>query len=157
MNEDAIHNIYENQGAFDIIYQIPQIIYSNVISFVIDIIIRYLSLSKEYFIDEKNHRRKEIKNKSDIKFFRILIIKYILFFVITFLFLIFFWFYISCFCFVYKNTQIYLIKDTIISFGISLITPFLTYFLSASFRILALKDKNKGRNLIYIISKLLLL
>ena len=41
MYEDAIHNIYENQGTFDYIYQIPQIVYSNIISFVIDKIIRF--------------------------------------------------------------------------------------------------------------------
>ena len=41
MYEDAIHYIYENQGTFDYIYQIPQIVYSNIISFVIDKIIRF--------------------------------------------------------------------------------------------------------------------
>ena len=157
MNEDSFHNIYENQGNFDIIYQIPQIIYSNIISFVIDIIIRYLSLSQNSVINEKIHRIREIKNKNDNKFFRALVIKYIFFFVITFLFLIFFWLYISCFCFVYRNTQIYLIKNTMLSFGLSLITPLLFYFLSSAFRIYALKDKKKNRKLIYIISKLFLL
>ena len=44
MNEDAIHNIYENKGIFDIIYQIPQRLYSNIITLVINKIIRYLSL-----------------------------------------------------------------------------------------------------------------
>ena len=107
-------------------------------------------------IKEKNHCRKEMQNKNDKKFFRILIIKYLFFFVITCLLLIFFWFYISCFCYVYRNTQIYLIKNTLLSFALSLIIPLIFYLFSAIFRIYALKDEKKNRNLIYIISKLLL-
>ena len=61
MNEDAIHNIYEDQGTFNIIYQIPQIIYSNIISFIIDKIIRFLSLSQGDVIEEKNKQIKEKK------------------------------------------------------------------------------------------------
>ena len=141
MNEDAIHNIYENQGELDIIYQIPQIIYSNIISSIIDKIIRFLSLSQEDVISKKKKLRREKKKSEFIKFFRILLIKYIFFFIISFLFLFFFWFYISCFCFVYRNTQIYLIKDTLFSFGISLSLPFIFYFLSTVFRIFSLKKE----------------
>ena len=123
MNEDAIHNIYENQGTFDLIYQIPQIIYYNIITFIIDKIIRFLSLSQDYVINIKI--KLKIANKIKIlrKLFGAIFIKYIFFFIISFLFLFFFWLYISCFCYVYKNTQIYLIKDTIFSFGLSLIFP----------------------------------
>ena len=152
MNEDAIHNIYENQGNFDIIYQIPQIIYSNIISFIIDELIRFLSLSRDDVINEK--KKQKIKIKNNKKFFRVLIIKYIFFFEISFLFLVFFWFYISCFCFVYRNTQIFLIKDTLFSFGLSLITPFIFYFISAILRIYSLKNRN--RNVTFILSKLIL-
>ena len=56
---DAIHNIYENQGTFDYIYQIPQIVYSNIISFVIDKIIRFWSLSQGDVIEEKKKRIRE--------------------------------------------------------------------------------------------------
>ena len=154
MNEDAIHNIYEKEGAFDIIYQIPQIIYSNVISFIIDKIIRFLSLSQVDVIEEKRKLIRENKRKISNKIFRVLLIKYIFFFIISFSFLLLFWFYISCFCFVYRNTQMHLIKDTLFSFGLSLATPFIFYLLSAAFRIFSLKKGN--RHLFYIISKLLL-
>ena len=103
MNEDAIHNIYENQGTFDYIYQIPQIVYSNIISFVIDKIIRFLSLSQGDVIEEKKKRIREKKSLNSIKFFRVVLIKYFLFFIISFCFLFLIWFYISCFCFVYKT------------------------------------------------------
>ena len=151
MNEDAIHNIYENQGTFDFIYQIPQIIYSNIISFTLDKIIRFLSLFQDDVIDEKKKRIIKNKNEDLKKFFRAILIKYILFYVISFIFLIFFWFYISCFCFIYKNTQKYLIKDTIFSFGLSLITPFIFYLISAVLRICSLKKRN--RHIMYLLSK----
>ena len=153
MNEDAIHNIYEDEGEFDFIYQIPQIIYSNVISFVIDTLIRFLSLSSEDVIDEKKKRIKS-KDRNSKKFFKNIKIKYIFFFIISFLFLFSFWFYISCFCYVYSITQIYLIKDTLISFGLSLVSPIYFYFISSILRICSLQEKN--RNILFSLSKFVL-
>ena len=154
MNEDAIHNIYENHGTFDFIYQIPQIIYSNIISFIIDKLIRFLSLSQDYVTNVK--MKSKATNKINIiqQFFNVLFIKYIFFYIITFLFLFFFWFYIACFCYVYRNTQIYLIKDTMFSFGLSLITPFVFYFFSSILRICSLNKRN--RNILYILSQWIL-
>ena len=154
MNEDVFHNIYENKGTFDLIYQIPQIIYSNIISFIIDKIIRYLSLTQDYVINAKMSPK--ITNKNNIlqTFFNVLFIKYIFFFIFSFLFLFFFWIYISCFCYVYRNTQIYLIKDTIFSFGLSLISPLIIYFISAILRICSLKQRN--RNILYNLSQWIL-
>ena len=154
MNEDAIHNIYQNQGTFDLIYQIPQIIYSNIISFIIDKIIRYLSLSQDYVVNEKMKPIITTKNKIFQKVFRVMLVKFIFFFIISFLFLFFFWLYIACFCFVYRNTQIYLIKDTVFSFGLSLITPFIFYLVSAILRIYSLKKRH--RNIMYILSQWIL-
>ena len=48
----------------------------------------------------------------------ILQIKFLYFFIFSFLFLLIFWYYITCFCAVYKNTQYHLIKDTLIGFVI---------------------------------------
>ncbi len=53
---------------------------------------------------------------------------------------------------VYKNTQIYLIKDTLISFGTSMIYPFALYIIPGIFRIHSLKGKNK--EYIYNFSKI---
>ena len=80
-------------------------------------------------------------------------IKFTFFYMISFIILIFFWFYLSCFCIVYKNTQIYLIKDTLIGFGTSFITPFHICLLPGLFRIPALKSKNK--KYLYGLSKLI--
>ena len=65
----------------------------------------------------------------------------ILFFVCAFVILSFFWYYITCFCCIYINTQIHLIKDTIISLITSLIIPFFIILIPGIFRILALRMK----------------
>ena len=79
--------------------------------------------------------------------------KFTLFFDISILFLILFWYYISCFCAVYRNTQNYLIKDTLISFAFSLLYQFIINFIPGILRIQALRDQNNNKECIYKISK----
>ena len=104
-----------------------------------------IKLKKDSLITE--NKVKDLINCLKIKFF--------LFFVIEFSLLLFFWYYLSCFCAVYKNTQVHLIKDTLISFGLSLIYPLLLYLLPGVFRILSLRAKNQNRECLYKISKIL--
>ena len=63
-----------------------------------------------------------------------------------------FWYYTTCFCAVYKNTQFHLIKDTLISFGTSMITPFVINLFPGMLRIPALKNKKR---IMYKLSKLI--
>ena len=150
-NDSTFHIIYKDQGIFNIIYQLPQILYSSLISNIILIIIKYLSLS-QYNILEIKYLKNNIKQKSDyLK--KCLKIKFILFFIIELLFLFLFWYYLSCFCIIYKNTQIYLLKDTIISFVFFLLYPIFICLLPGIFRISSLKLSNK--ECLYRFSKLL--
>ena len=57
-----MHKIYKDQGNFDFIYQIPQILYSFIISVIINDIIIFLSLTEKDIlsIKRKNKIRKEI-------------------------------------------------------------------------------------------------
>ena len=106
-NDDTIHQIYKDEGSFNFIYQIPQIIYSSIISTVLDIIIKYLALTENEIL---NIKQIEIVSNLTLEVNRIkrfIKIKFILFYSITFLFLLFFWYYISSFCGVYVNTQIH--------------------------------------------------
>ena len=77
------------------------------------------------------------------------------FFILSFIFLIFFWYYLSCFCAVYRNTQIYLIEDTLISFATSLLYPFAIVSLPGLFRIPSLRDANQNKECLYIFSKII--
>ena len=56
---------------------------------------------------------------------------------------------------VYKNTQMHLLKDTLISFGISLIYPFFMNLLPGIFRIPSLSNPKNNRKCLYVFSKLL--
>ena len=82
-------------------------------------------------------------------------IRIYVFHTIGLLFILFFWYYISCFCSVYKNTQIILIKDTLISFMISMVYPFGINLIPGMFRIPALRRKEKDKKYLYNIGKIL--
>ena len=153
--DSTMGKIYEDNGKYDFIYQIPKILYSNIICTVVNIIIKYLSLSEKDILKIKTISGKEnIKVKiKEIK--KCLLIKFILFYLISFILLIICWFYVSCFCTVYKNTQLYLIKDTLISFTLSLIYPFGYYLAPGILRIPSLRNKKKDKEFLYKISILL--
>ena len=80
-------------------------------------------------------------------------IKFILFFIFSYIFLFSFWFYLSCFCFVYKNTQLFLLKDTLISFGVSLIYPLGLILVPGLLRIVSFSRKTNNKECLYNISK----
>ena len=154
-NDDTMHKIYEEKGSFDFIYNIPQIFLSSLISGFIDGLIQAFALTDSNLISFKHNTNRKnilIKKKETLKAIKI---KIALFFIITLPLLIAFWFYLACFCAVYKNTQLHLIKDTVISFGTSMITPFGIYILPGIFRICALKAKKKDKECMFKFSKLL--
>ena len=148
-NDDTLLKIYLDEGKFNFIYQIPQIIYSSLISAVLSVIIKYLSLSEKNIIEIKNEKDIDSLKEKVEKLFNKLKIKFILFFILTFLLLLFFMYYISCFCCIYENTQFHLIKDSIISFALSLIYPFGIYLFPGIFRIPALRAEKKDKQYLY--------
>ena len=150
-----MHNIYLEKGLYDFIYQFPQIIYSLLITSIINTIIKYFSLSTKEIILLKQRINKNNAIKEGKKLINCLIIKFILFYVTSFILLDFFWYYLSCFCAVYKNTQLYLIKDTLIGFLFTLIYPLIIYLIPGIFRIVALRDKKKKKECLYKLSLLL--
>ena len=149
--------MYEKKGSFDFIYQLPQIIYSTIISGVFITIINYLSLTEKNILEIKSAKEKKDKNIMEIvsKVKRCISIKNILFFVFNFLGLTCFWYYLGCFCAVYKNTQIPLIKDTIFSFILSLLFPFALCLLPGILRIPALNAQKQDKECKYKLSKVL--
>ena len=153
-NDDSMHKIYENNGSFNIEYQIAQIIYSTLISIILNIPLNLLGISNGSIIKFKHRKyeNKNILNESYTSLNKNLKIKFLLFFIINFIFIVFFWVYLSIFCSIYKNTQYHLIKDTLISFGLSLIYPLGIYLLPGIFRISSLSKKKKC---LYNFSKIL--
>ena len=154
-NDETMHKIYEDEGIFNFIYLIPPILYSTIISSIINIIIKTLSLSESNIVKIKKEENLKKATKLVPKVKKCLHIKFILFFIISFMFLGLFWYYISCFGAVYKNTQIHLLSDTLISFALSLIYPFIIYLFIALLRYLTLNKKEKFLNFCYIFSKII--
>ena len=142
--DKTMHKIYEDKGIFNFIFQLPSMIYSTLISTVINILIKKLALSEKNMLELKQITIKKIALEKTVKLYRRLMIKFNLFFYISLLLLIFFWYYISTFCAVYKNTQIILIENTLTSFAFSLIYPFGFNLIPGIFRIPTLKSNKKN-------------
>ena len=148
-----MHKIYEEEGDFNFIYNIPQILYSLIICAVINEIVKYLSLTEKNIVIFKNENEKNKANKGN-ELIKCLKINFFFLFLLIFLLLFLFWYYLGSFCAVYKNTQIHLIKETLISFRFSLILPFGICLLFAIFRIISLRAEKKDRECLYKFSKL---
>ena len=154
-NDDTMHKIYQSKGEFDFDSQILIIVYSTLISMILNSPLNFLSESSDAIINFKQDkyninimtRAKNLKNK--------IISKSILYFIISFIFLLFFWYYISMFCVIYRNTQIHLLKDTLMSFGLSFFITFGIYLLPGLFRISALSHSKNKRQCLYNFSRFL--
>ena len=154
-NDETMHNIYVNQGAFDLSYQFPKITYSALITMLLELIMKILALSNDSILDfKKDKESKDVNERAD-KLNKKLRIKFIFYFVISFILLTFFWYYISVFGAVYRNTQIYLLQDTLISFTLSFFLPFFTNLIPGFFRIPSLARRRDNRECLYKFSKAL--
>ena len=122
---------------------------------MISSILKLFALSNDDICSLKSRKSTEDIDNIGLKLFKKLKVKFVFYFIINFIFLFFFWYYLSMFCAIYRNTQIHLIKDTIISFGLSLISPFLIYLIPGIFRISALSDPKKNKKYKYQFSSLL--
>ena len=153
-NDSSMHKYYEDKGEYDFIYELPKIIYSSLGSSLITYLFKYLALIDKNILVIKREKTNNITDKihKEIKCMKI---KFILFFTFSFIFLILFWYYLSIFCAIYTKTQIILIKDTIISFCLSLVYPFLLNLLPGIFRLASLGNSKKNKPCLYKISTLI--
>ena len=142
-NDSTMHQIYLDKGTFNLKYIFPKIIYTLLISFLIYICIRKIALTQQDIIDIKHEKNKNNLNAKVVIAIKCIIIKIIVFFICSIMLLLIFWYYISCFCAVYKNTQIYLIKNVLITYLILFIYPFFLCLIPGVFRIPSLKNSGE--------------
>ena len=152
-----MNKINKEQGSFNFLLQIPQILYSTIITAVINMILKRLSLSERQILSLKLENNFIAAEKKSKKIKSCLRLKLFIFFLLSFLLMLFFWYFISCFCAVYKNTQIILINDTLISFALSMLYPFGLNLLPGMFRIPALRSEKNDKKCLYTIGSLLTL
>ena len=152
-SDDSMHKLYVDRGLYNFVYQIPQILYSSVISAIINMILKNLSLSEKNIIELKQEKDETVFLEKSKSISQHLVKKFLIFFILSILLLLFFWYFISCFCGVYVNTQIIFIKNTLTSFALSMVYPFGINLLPGLFRIPALREKKKDKKCLYKISR----
>ena len=82
-DDSTMHQIYEDKGSFNLLYQLPQIIYSTFISSIVSMILEFLALSEGSILNLKNNKENRNLNQRVIKLKKNLILNfhYILFLV----------------------------------------------------------------------------
>ena len=145
----TMHNILEDNGGYNFLYQFAHIIYSTTLCGIIGAILRVLSLSEKEILQIKSQDTFENAIKISEKIQKYIRTKVIIFYVISYIFLSFFWYFISAFCIVYNNTQMILIKDTLVSFCLSMVYPFVLNLITTFCRIYALRARKRNKKCLY--------
>ena len=153
--DETMHKLYLSYGKYDFIQQIPQIVYSTIVSQLIEVFLCFLSLTDRTFYQIKKLEANESNVDNINKIYKCVNIKLISFFIFTFIFFGFYWYIISSFCAVYENTQIAFIKDSLMSSLLSLIYPFILYSIPSALRLSAIKSKNKNLECLYKLSDII--
>ena len=143
--DKVIHRYYVKQGketfSDSIISHLSSIIISTIIASIIKSIMLLLTFTDTDVIQIKDNStmsREEKTNRALIK----VTSKSTLFFIINFITMTLFWIYVGTFGIVFKNTQLYLLVNGVITFGGILILPFFYCLISAAMRMIALSGKD---------------
>ena len=147
--DNTLNNIYKNKNKFDFPFMIRQLAFTFLICLGINILFKLLMRTDGNIIDIKHGKKQFNEAKCRIK------CKLIFYFIFSIMIIIFGCLYISCFCAVFNNKQIILIKCAGYSLVVSFIYPFFTSLLSASFRKCALNSEIKNKKCLYDFSKIL--
>ena len=150
--DESMHKIFLSYGKYDFVQQIPQIVYSTIVSQLLEIFLSFLSMTDKYIYEIKNEKP---KNEEIVKIFKCINIKLIFFFVSTFLLFAFYWYTVASFCAVYENTSSVFIKDSLSSFVLGIIQPFFIYLIPVSLRFLAIRCKKTNLKFIYKLSDII--
>ena len=144
-DDKTIQKIYQANGSYNILTHLMnhliQLIIATVASSIIKTIASLLAFTDINIIEVKENNgiiKEEKLNKASSK----ITYKSISYFVLSIVSLSLFWIYTGSFCYVFKNTQIFLIINAGISFGGVMILPFLYYFIPAILRTIALQGNN---------------
>ena len=152
-SDETMHKMYLDYGKYNFVQQIPQIVYSTIVSQIIQVFICYLSLTDKHYYQIKNIK---IKSKEQIyKIIKCVKLKIYFFFITSWIIFFFYWYLITCFCEVYRNTQTAFIKDSLTSFGLGLLYPFALYLMPSTLRIIALKTCIGKLSFIYALSDII--
>ena len=151
--DETMHKMFLDYGKYNFVQQIPQIIYSTIVSQLIELLLCFLSLTDKHYYQVKESN---LKNSNDlIKIVKCIKIKINLFYIFIFIVFIFNIYIVTCFCAVYVNTQLAFIKDSVSSFALGLLYPFILYLFPALLRLISLKYCKGKLSAVYKVSEII--
>ena len=152
--DTIIHQINISNGNLHFKEKFSTIICSFIISYIIIIGNKYLALTELDIIQIKHVEKKEKLGILYAKLLKKIFRKYIILTIIYLLFFIFSWIYLTCFFAIYRNTQITVLINTIISFAVALLFPLVFCFIPTFLRYFSLSDYARKRKNLYNISRI---
>ena len=154
-NDKSFHKLFISGVNYYFNYQVLQIVLSVIITYVVEVVLCYLTHTDKYVYEIKSLPKNEINSEQVFNILKCIRKKLIAFYAIIFAILLFYWYSVSAFCAVYPNTQkIYLI-DCLLSFIFLSLIPFVTYAIVTIFRVISLRDKDQKKfNCLYKIGQL---
>ena len=143
-SDESMHKIYESGGEHGWVNQFAQMVYSTIISQILQIFLNYLTMTDIQYYHLKELRRDNKLIINDVlSVIKCIKYKMIIYYSSTFILFLFFWYTASAFCAVYPNTQGIYVADSYTSFCMGLIYPFALYLAPAAIRVISLKAKEK--------------
>ena len=137
---ETMHRKYTQGEDFTFVQKLPQLLFTLIAAHIIEVILCFLSLTDTHIYEIKGLSVDDKKNGEKIMDILSCIQRKLTTFIIfTFILFLFFWYFISAFCAVYQNTQKIYLRDSMISFAISLIDPFFIYCFTSLLRCISLK------------------
>ena len=131
---------------------ISNTVYSSILSSTFLIILKFISLTHNSIRSLRKIKNvKEAKEKS-VCLLKCIKLRIFIYYILSFAFLIIFGFYVLCFCAIFENTQLILVKSTFTSWLISLIYPFIICFITSFFRSISFACESKC---LYLVKQLL--
>ena len=131
---------------------IANTIYSSILSMTLLIILKLICLTHNSLKVFRKFKDVNYARKKSVCVLRCVKIRVTIYFILSLAFLLIFGFYNLCFCAIFENTQVELIKSTLTSWLISLLYPFIICLITSFFRKMAFKFKNR---VLYSINQLM--
>jgi len=143
--DKSFHKLFMSGVHYYFSYQVLQMSLSIIITYVVEVILCYVTFTDRYIYEIKSFHKNENNLDKIFKILKFVRNKLLAFFIVALVVVLFYWYLISAFCAVYPNTQKNYLIDCTISFAVFSIIPFFVYAISALLRVISLKDINKKR------------
>ena len=141
-NDDIMRDIYIYKGSPLAAIHVTNIILSSFCCLVMNLIIRFVSLSERNIHKALNEKNPDDRRSKIEEIRRQLSIKLIIVFITSGLLIGLCWYYVAAFCAVFKNSQGHYFANVLCAFIICNLWPCVTSLIAPWFRIKSIKDKN---------------